>query len=147
MHRALLVWVVAACTERSESRGGPARAPPAVAPASASDAAFDATAPPGDGATMQPTAEVVVIAKIANAGPIGDGPKCNQRSYEIEVVKIVAGNPGEQRFWVHFEACRDAPPPEPGLGALAVGTTYKLVLRRGTSGNFNGYMITSAHPP
>ena len=92
------------------------------------------------------TDDVTLIALIAGAGPIGDG-NCTQRSYQITVGKVEFGVlPDPPPAWVHFEACGDARKAITFSGSgLDIGTTYRLVLRRGASANFPGdYMIVDA---
>ncbi len=96
---------------------------------------------------------LVVVAKITDAGPIGDG-RCSQRSYQIAIERVVSGAPpAEGTPWVHFERCQGAPEVTAPAGdvagtGLAVGTTYQISLQKGASKNFgDGFMIVGAHPP
>lgn len=107
---------------------------------------------PNGGTGMTPSAggSVVVIAKITDAGPIGDG-KCSQRSYELAVAKTVTGT-APPRLWAHFEQCgAQTTAPAPGNIAgtgLQTGTTYQLTLKKSASSNFgDGFMIVDARSP
>lgn len=97
--------------------------------------------------------EAVVVAKVVDAGPIGDG-NCSQRSYRISIERVTSGDiiPGSDPISAHFESCADHPAPAPGPGELVgtsldVGSTYELSLRRGASANFGiDFMILKARP-
>jgi hypothetical protein len=113
----------------------------------------NATPTPNGGAGLTPSAgagSVVVIAKITDAGPIGDG-KCSQRSYELAVAKTVSGSV-PPKLWAHFEQC-GARTSEPAAGNIAgtglqTGTTYQLTLKKLAGSNFgDGFMIVDARTP
>lgn len=152
-----------ACSSRTEPHVvTPDPAPVAAAPVAAAPPVA-ASAPPvasvaADAATptpppASPNGDVIVVAHVTDAGPIGDG-RCSQRSYEIAIDRVVAGTvdaPKDKR-WVHFEQCGAArqPPPAGDLAGtgLAVGSTYQLTLRAGASPNFGtGLMILAARAP
>lgn len=133
---------------------GPAAGGPSTLPSPNADPLPGSTArpTPAGGAGLAPSAagSVVVIAKITDAGPIGDG-KCSQRSYELAVAKTLAGSV-PPKLWAHFEQC-GARTSEPAAGnlagtGLANGTTYQLTLKQGASKNFgDGFMIIDARAP
>lgn len=112
-----------------------------------------ATPTPNGGAGLAPSAAgaVVVVAKILDAGPIGDG-RCSQRSYQIAIDKAVTGAAPASPLWAHFEQCGDRTS-EPAAGNLAgtglrTGTTYQLTLMAGASKNFGaGFVIVDARMP
>jgi len=154
--------LVAACNSAPEPRpvapdpspgsADPMPTPVAVAPPTAGSAQPDpvpVAGPPPPAAS--PNGDVIVIAKLTNAGPIGDG-KCSQRSYEIAIDRVVAGDvptPKDKR-WVHFETCgpRESKPNDLAGTGLDVGSTYKLTLHAGVSKNFgDGLMILVAERP
>ena len=152
MRLAFVVMMLGACGGRSEpppakavAPANPVAAPVVSASEGSSEGAPPAPAPPGG-------VDLVAVAKITNAGPIGDG-RCSQRSYEIALERVVAGpTPVAATFWVHFEACgaaRVAPPAGELAGTgLDVGSRYQFVLEKGGSANFaDGMMITSARAP
>jgi len=109
-----------------------------------------APTPAGDGIAASGTGRAVVIAKITDAGPIGDG-KCSQRSYELAVAKTISGSV-PAKLWAHFEQC-GARTGEPAAGNVAgtgllTGTTYQLTLKQGASKSFgDGFMIIDARTP
>ncbi|MBL0216429.1 MAG: hypothetical protein IPQ07_21420 [Myxococcales bacterium] len=144
--------VIGACGGRSEPT--PAKVPAPTDPVAAPVAPPPKGAPPAPAPPPAPPpgVDLVVVAKITNAGPIGDG-RCSQRSYEITLERVVAGaTPTTPTLWVHFEVCGTERKPQPagelaGTG-LDVGARYQFALKKGASGNFgDGLMITSARAP
>jgi hypothetical protein len=132
------------------NEGGPSALP---TPSPNSPPAQNATPTPNGGTGLTPSAgagSVVVIAKVTDAGPIGDG-RCSQRSYELAVAKTVTGTV-PAKLWAHFEQC-GAPAAAPGAGNIAgtglqTGATYQLTLKKGASTNFgDGFMIVDARTP
>ncbi len=123
---------------------------PATASPSAPQPLSTGVPPPDPGVSGS---EAVVIARIVDSGPIGDG-RCSQRSYQIVVERLVTGNlpTGGDPIAAHFESCADHPAPQPGPGdfvgsSLDVGSTYELSMRRGASVNFgDDFMILQARP-
>jgi hypothetical protein len=155
----LVALLAAACSGHgsSEPAAPVVAAPPPVA--QVVDAALADTAAAGSGsagsgsavAAPAPAADLVVVARISDASPIGDG-RCSQRSYQVAVDHVVSGPPPRTSvFWVHFELCGGAPPPGEGNLAgtgLVSGTSYKLTLRKGASKNFkDALMIIDARAP
>ena len=135
----------------SPGAGSAAAAEPTVAPGVAGPGGGPASAPAVAALEDAPLAEVVVVARVTQSGPIGDG-RCSQRSYEIAVAKVVSGASPGQQLWVHFELCGDARSAGSAgslAGAsLAVGSSYELTLRRGASQSFgDGFMITGVRAP
>ncbi len=131
------------------NEGGPSALP---TPGPNAPPGGDATPMPNGGAGLTPSAgagSVVVIAKITDAGPIGDG-KCSQRSYELAVAKTVTGSV-PPKLWAHFEQCGPSSAPAAGNLAgtgLSTGTTYQLTLKKSASSNFgDGFMIVDARVP
>ena len=143
--RTLLALAFAACGSTTPQANAPPSAPPG-----APEAARSPVASPGPGA---PGSEGVVVARIVDTGPIGDG-RCVQRSYQIAIESVVSGDvpAGVEPIAAHFESCVDHPAPQRGPGdlegsALDVGSTYEITLRRGTSANFgDDFMIQRARP-
>ncbi len=108
--------------------------------------------PGGDpGLTAGSAANVVIVAKIVDAGPIGDG-RCSQRSYQVAVEETLAGAAPSSPVWVHFEQCgeRTSAPAAGNVAgtSLATGTRYRLTLVPGGSKSFgDGLMIVDARTP
>ncbi|MCB9706879.1 MAG: hypothetical protein H6711_33855 [Myxococcales bacterium] len=95
-----------------------------------------------------PAGEHELVARVVDAGPIGDG-RCTQRSYQIEVVETIAGAPLTSPAWVHFERCEGDDPGAPAFdgGGLEIGGRYRLRLQDGRSPNFGADpMIVAADP-
>jgi hypothetical protein len=112
----LLLLALAGCS---------AAPPPAPTPPPVSNTA--PTTPPA-------SAEIRVVAKVLETGPLGHG-NCTQRSYRIEVVETLAGEAPTNPAWVHYEHCgTDAPVVD--ASNLVVGEMYRLVLANGASANF-----------
>jgi hypothetical protein len=132
------------------NEGGPSALP---TPSPNAPPGTNAMPTPNGGAGLTPSAgsgSVVVIAKITDAGPIGDG-KCSQRSYELAVAKTVTGTV-PAKLWAHFEQC-GAQTTAPAAGNVAgtglqTGTTYQLTLRKSATSSFgDGFMIVDARTP
>lgn len=154
---------VATSAERAPSEKPEAYATPTPGPNAGAPGTPIAPSGPGpvDVATPTPAGDpglaasapgtVVVIATIADAGPIGDG-RCSQRSYQLAIGKTLTGSAPTSPVWAHFEQCgpRTTEPAAGNLAgtSLATGTTYRFTLARGASKNFgDGLVIVDARVP
>ncbi|MGE0791789.1 MAG: hypothetical protein AB7S26_39300 [Sandaracinaceae bacterium] len=93
--------------------------------------------------TLTPTSgREVIVGRIVEESPIGDGDRCTQHSYRVE------RDEGSSE-WLHAEVC--VPPSEPASDddtiALRVGTRYRFEVVRGGSPNYaDGPLILRATP-
>jgi hypothetical protein len=122
--RLLAIALVAACSRAATSPTPESTAAHEPAPA---------TETPTEAPATSPAADIRVVARILEQGPLGHGD-CTQRSYRVEIVSTTGGEQLPSPSWVHFEQCGG--PPAFDASNLEIGGTFRLVLVRGASGNF-----------